>query len=177
MVIDRTKRLIANTMKELMKRKSVEQIRVTEICELAEIERSTLYYHFRDKYDIIAWFFMHHSSDMDILDPVSAARNMDIMKEELHFYRKAFQDSSQNALWNYLFDYYLEEYSVIAKERLNTPTLDLETRFSIRMYCYGAISMCKDWILLDTNISSDELIRLMFLSMPQNLRKIYFINH
>ena len=48
---ERTKRWIADTMRELMKHKSIEKIRVTEICKAAEIERPTFYYHFRDKYE------------------------------------------------------------------------------------------------------------------------------
>lgn len=44
-------------MKELMKRKSINRIRVCEICEEAEIDRSTFYYHFKDKYALVAWIF------------------------------------------------------------------------------------------------------------------------
>ena len=46
---------IADQMRELMKRKPLSKIRITEICRVAEIERSTFYYHFKDKYDLIAW--------------------------------------------------------------------------------------------------------------------------
>ena len=46
---------IADQMRELMKRKPLSKIRITEICRAAEIERSTFYYHFKDKYDLIAW--------------------------------------------------------------------------------------------------------------------------
>jgi len=50
----RTKIWIADIMKRLMKSKPIDKIRITEICSQAEIERSTFYYHFKDKYDLVA---------------------------------------------------------------------------------------------------------------------------
>ena len=44
---ERTKLWIADKMKSLMKKKSIDKIRITEICQAAEIERSTFYYHFK----------------------------------------------------------------------------------------------------------------------------------
>ena len=40
-----------------MKKKPLDKIRITEICQAAEIERSTFYYHFEDKYELVAWIF------------------------------------------------------------------------------------------------------------------------
>ena len=42
-----TKMWIAGKMREIMKHKSIDKIRVTEICRAAEIERPTFYYHFK----------------------------------------------------------------------------------------------------------------------------------
>ena len=44
---ERTKLWIADKMKALMKKKPIDKIRITEICQAAEIERSTFYYHFK----------------------------------------------------------------------------------------------------------------------------------
>ena len=52
-----TKKWIADNMREIMKYKSIDKIRVTEICKAADIERPTFYYHFKDKYDLVAWMF------------------------------------------------------------------------------------------------------------------------
>ena len=53
----RTKLWIAAAMKRLLVKKPLDKIRVTEICREAEIERPTFYYHFQDKYDLVAWIF------------------------------------------------------------------------------------------------------------------------
>lgn len=51
---ERTKLWIAEAMKRLLAQKPIEKLRVTEICREAEIERPTFYYHFKDKYDLMA---------------------------------------------------------------------------------------------------------------------------
>ena len=51
--IKRTRKLIINTFYELAKRKSFEEVSIADITKEAEINRSTFYYHFVDKYDLI----------------------------------------------------------------------------------------------------------------------------
>ncbi|MBM0066816.1 TetR/AcrR family transcriptional regulator [Alkalicoccobacillus gibsonii] len=51
--IKRTRALIINTFYELSKRKSFEEISIADITKEAEINRSTFYYHFIDKFDLI----------------------------------------------------------------------------------------------------------------------------
>lgn len=69
---DRTKLWIAEKMKKIMATKPLDKIRVTEICREAEIERPTFYYHFKDKYDLVAWIFFHDAFKTDILSAESA---------------------------------------------------------------------------------------------------------
>lgn len=48
----KTKKNIYEALVEIMEHKSFEEIRVSEICEKALINRSTFYAHFEDKYDL-----------------------------------------------------------------------------------------------------------------------------
>ena len=52
-----TKMWIADKMREIMKHKPIDKIRVTEICKAADTTRPTFYYHFKNKYDLVAWMF------------------------------------------------------------------------------------------------------------------------
>lgn len=55
--MDRRKRytqtVIRETFTELLRSKPIEKITVTEICKLAEINRSTFYVHYQDAYDLL----------------------------------------------------------------------------------------------------------------------------
>ena len=108
---ERTKLWIAAAMKRLMVKKPLDKIRVTEICREAEIERPTFYYHFQDKYDLVAWIFFQDADSTDVLSVESAAAGMNKMRQEMLFYRRAYEDSSQNALWKYMLEYFADRYT------------------------------------------------------------------
>ncbi len=169
-----TKLWIADKMRELMKRKSIDKIRVTEICKAAEIERPTFYYHFRDKYELVAWIFFHKAVETNIISVESSAKAMSQMKNDMVFYKRAYEDSSQNALWRYMVEYFTASYSDLAKEKLGTNMLDTQTAYSIRLYCMGAVGMTREWVLNDNITSAETVVQMMFNSMPENMRKIYF---
>ncbi len=171
---ERTKIWIADKMKGLMKRKSIEKIRITEICSEAEIERSTFYYHFKDKYDLVAWVFFHDAFETDVISIESAAASMNRMRNDFIFYKRAYEDTSQNPLWQYMLEYFVERYSSEVKRILDTDTIDTQTMYSIRLYCYGAVGMTREWLLTDNITPAETIVEMMFNSMPESLRTIFF---
>lgn len=171
---ERTKIWIADTMKKIMAKKPIEKIRVTEICREAEIERPTFYYHFKDKYDLVAWVFFHNAFETDVISVTSAAKSMNQMRKDFIFYKRAYEDTSQNPLWQYMLEYFVDRYSNEAKRILETDILDTQTAYSIRLYCYGAIGMTREWLLTDNITPAETVVEMMFNSMPEILRKIYF---
>lgn len=169
-----TKMWIAEKMREIMKHKSIEKIRVTEICKAAEIERPTFYYHFRDKYDLVIWMFCSDAYGTDIVSVSSAAEGMNKMKQQILFYKRAYEDSSQDALWHYMLEYFVRRYTELAKEKLGTDILDTQLAYSIRFYCMGAVGMTQEWVLKDNITSAETVVKMMFNSMSENLRKVFF---
>lgn len=161
-------------MKELMKKKPIDKIRITEICQAAEIERSTFYYHFKDKYELVAWIFFRSADKTNIIDIHDAANAMRQMKNDMLFYKRAYEDTSQNALWQYMLEYFATKYMELAKEMIGANTLDAQLLFSIRLYCYGAVGMTKEWVLHDNLTSAETIVQMMFASMPDSLHQIYF---
>lgn len=51
--VKKTKNALYNTLMELMKTKSFEEIKVSDICNAALINRSTFYAHYNDKYELL----------------------------------------------------------------------------------------------------------------------------
>ncbi len=167
-----TKMWIADKMREIMKHKPIDKIRVTEICKAADIERPTFYYHFKDKYDLVAWMFCTDAYGTDITSVASAAAGMNRMKQDILFYRRAYADSSQNALWRHMLEYFVRRYSELAKEKLGTDLLDPQLAYSIRFYCMGAVGMTQEWVMNDNITSAETVVRMMFQSMPENLKTV-----
>ncbi len=171
---DITKLWIADKMREIMKHKPIDKIRVTEICKAAEIERPTFYYHFRDKYDLVAWMFYNEAYGTDIISVESSAAAMNKMKSEILFYRRAYEDVSQNALWRYMLEYFVKRYTDLVKQKLGTDILDTQLSYSIRFYCMGAVGMTQEWVLNDNITSSETVVKMMFASMPKSVYEILF---
>ena len=171
---ERTKLWIAGAMKKLLARKPLEKIYVTEICREAEIERPTFYYHFKDKYDLMAWIFFQGAFQTDVISVQSAAESMNQMRNDYIFYKRAYEDSSQNPMWSYMLEYFVKRYTEAAKEKSGVETLDIQTQYSIRLYCYGAVGMTREWLLYDNITPARTIVEMMFASMPENMRKIFF---
>lgn len=169
-----TQQWIADRMREIMKRKPIDKIRVTEICQAAEIQRPTFYYHFKDKYDLVAWMFCTDAYGTDLTSVASAAAGMNKMKQEILFYKRAYEDASQNALWRYMLEYFVRRYTELVKERLGTDILDTQLAYSIRFYCMGCVGMTQEWVLNDNITSAETVVQMMFHSMPENMRTILF---
>lgn len=51
---DYTKRLFANTLADMMRTTPLKKIRVKDLCARCGAEQQSFYYHFRDKYDLVA---------------------------------------------------------------------------------------------------------------------------
>ena len=129
--------------------------------------------HFKDKYDLVAWIFLHDAFETDIISPESAAKSMNRMREDFIFYKRAYEDTSQNPLWQYMVEYFSERYSQEAMRLTGSDSLDAQTKYSIRLYCYGSVGMTREWLLNDNITPAETVVRMMFHSMPEDMKKIF----
>ena len=123
---------------------------------------------------MVAWIFFQDAEGTNIIDVRDAAAGLNKMKQDILFYKRAYEDTSQNALWQYMLEYFVTAYSELAKKMTTSDTLNTELLFSIRLYCYGSVGMTKEWVLRDNITSAETLVQMMFNSMPEQLKKIYF---
>ena len=89
-------------------------------------------------------------------------------------FKRAYEDKSQNPMWACIHEYFVEKYSDLAKEKPGVDTLDTQTRFSVRLYCYGTLGMTREWLLNDNITPAQTVVQTMFNSMPALLRKACF---
>ena len=106
----RTKQILAESLKDLMRKMPLEKISVSDIVEHAEIGRNTFYYHFQDKYDLVNWIFQSESARF--FDERVTRENWNSSLESLEayfsenreFYCNALNYTGQNSLQDYLFE-------------------------------------------------------------------------
>lgn len=76
-------------------------------------------------------------------------------------------------MWAYMLEYFAEKYTILAREKAGEE-LDTQTRFSIRLYCYGTLGMTRDWFLNDNITPAETIVKMMFASMPEGLKVLYW---
>lgn len=170
----RTKKHIVDTALELLKEKSIEDIRISEICSRAEIDRGTFYYHFRDKYDLFAWYYTSMADLINWFDPEEAAKGLARMKKELVFYRKVYDYHGQNAVSDHIYQYCYDNFATALKRKLNTRQLDKDLDLELKMYCHGSLALAKDWTFNDDVTPARDMARKLWGMTPERIRKLLF---
>lgn len=51
---------------------------------------------------------------------------------------------------------------------------DRQLAYSIRFYCMGPVGMTLEWALNDNITSAGTVVKMMFASMPENMRNVLF---
>ena len=93
-----TKRLFAEALTDMMRTTPLEKIRVKDLCDRCGAQRQSFYYHFRDKYDLVAYIYSADytaalestGGTYDIEHAIGILRSL---KEKQSFIRKHSQTS------------------------------------------------------------------------------------
>lgn len=106
---DITKRVLADSLKELMRKRTISKITVGDICEKAQVSRRNFYRHFLDKYELLNWSYYHshllnrvYHDDWVIWDYFPEICR--ILYEDREFYLNAYDDNGQNSFRQYCYE-------------------------------------------------------------------------
>ena len=75
-----TARLIAEGLKNLLRTKDLDRIRIKEITDEVGLMRPTFYNYFQDKYEVVEYIFTH-----EVLEPMRPFLQSGLVKEAFHF--------------------------------------------------------------------------------------------
>lgn len=170
---DRTKLLLAESIKELMKTIPLDKITVKEIVSRCGTTRQTFYRNFKDKYDLVNWYFDRivkktiKQMGVSLTLQEALVKKFEYIKEDKHFFTSALSSSDYNNLMDYDYQCIYHFYKSIAQKKGEvTPEID----FLIQFYCHGSMEMMAEWVKNDMNISPEEMAYRLELAMPEKLR-------
>ena len=94
---ERTKSLFADALTRLLENKSLDKIRVLDMAKECGATPQTFYYHFHDKYELLAWMFLRDFMGFMGLSRITlSAQRLTAMMQELEekrgFYQKALPE-------------------------------------------------------------------------------------
>lgn len=149
-----TKKALADSLRALMKKKSLEKITVSDLVKNSGLNRQTFYYHFRDKYDLVNWII-----DSEIISAFSSAavngswsdsllEALSLMKREKVFYIGALTFARESAFLDDMFPALRDMLLDIVDQvpLLSGRSIDPNNKLFIAdFYTHGLIGMVYQW--------------------------------
>lgn len=169
---NRTKQALAESIKALMTAKPLDKITVREIAEHCGTTRATFYRNFKDKYDLVNWYFdlivQKTIKQMGISLTLQEAliQKFTYMLEDRTFFISAFSSIDYNNLMDYDYKCISEFYHSVA--HANGKVTD-EIHFLLEFYCHGSMEMTAHWVKEGMKRSPEEMARLLEEAMPKRL--------
>lgn len=61
---EKTKLMLAESLRNLMRKKPLDKIKIHEIVDACGVNRQTFYYHFQDIYALVEWMYQHDAMEL-----------------------------------------------------------------------------------------------------------------
>lgn len=182
---DLTKRLIADSFKELMMKYPFEKITIKMITDNAGIIRPTFYNHFYDKYELLEWIFVE-----DVIKKAQVLVNEHMDKESVkllftciskdrQFYAKAMEITGQNN-FEEVMQKHTTQLFINATEQvssLKVPNNPLLTKENIATYyALGLVAVIKYSLSqnqVNTDISIDDCCEAYFYLISHSIFDLF----
>lgn len=176
---EKTKLLIANSLRKLMKKKSLDKIKIREIVEDCGVNRQTFYYHFQDIYALVEWIYTYDG--MQIFYEHSDNGNLMLMIRDVFDYLEEHQDEIRCVVNSkadkFFHDFVHDKIFSCASLVVNSLSKDMKVDsyykdFIADFYTYAVCDVVECWMRNRhaTRMSSEELIHLFELTMLGNVK-------
>lgn len=176
----KTRNALFNSLITLLKGKSFEELKVSDICENALVNRSTFYSHYQDKYELV----------MDFINNMENNISKELEKNNNIFNTKEYYIEMIKLIMNYIDDN-KEIYNGILNNNKNSIFFDIisnsiekdieyriknntkinniNTDFVTRFYVGAVSSIVIDWIQNKLKYSKEDVIKYLDILIPSNI--------
>ncbi len=172
-----TKRALEASLKNLLLKKPLSKITISDITEDCGINRMTFYYHFKDIYDLVEW-----SCQEDASKALAGNKTYETWQQGFLQLFKAVQDNkpfimnvyhsvSREQVENYLYKvtYDLLE-GVVEEQAQGMSVRDEDKAFIATVYKYAFVGLMLDWIKNDMKGDPQLLVDRLELVIHGNVR-------
>lgn len=184
----RTKNAVAAALKALISEKPLSRVTIHDITDYCEINRSTFYYHFFDKQDVINYIY-HTEVTLPLRKEFHPGAehwcrlslfSLQLMYQSRDFYIQAFRISGQNDLSSFILSEVLENWRIVTDALIESASIPDRCRsdaYYISDYlAYGAFSMMKSWVLGGMKETPEKIAWLLDLAGQHGMSAYGLIN-
>ena len=148
-----TKRALENSLKQMLLKKPLDKITISDLTDDCGISRMAFYYHFKDIYDLVEWSCME-----DATRALQGKKTYDTWHEGLKqifeavlenkpFIMNAYHALSREQIENYLFMLtHNLLMGVVEEKSKGLEVTEEEKSFIADFYKYGFVGLVLEWI-------------------------------
>lgn len=172
---NQTKKAFGDALKELLKTQPFEKVTVSSICEQANMKRTSFYYHFLDKYDLVNWIFdteyeafLKEAFSVEFLEPEDVPKGVtiwDLIRSTAeYFYQNAafYQNIVSFTGQNSFLDHFRELLAPLLQEMLRDYHKDSTAmEFHINFQSDAILAALVRWLNDPKRVPPDTLVQLL----------------
>lgn len=177
----KTKNILFNTLLELMKEKQFEEIKVSDICSHALINRSTFYSHYNDKYELLEEYI--NTLKDSLIEELSKNKNINNTKqyyieliklffnhidEKRNIYISAMINNRNSITMDIIYDVLNHEVT----KRLNDIEFKNKTipvEIISKFYLGAVFNVGIEWLKNENKYSKEDLVNYLDKLIPDNI--------
>ena len=171
-----TKRALEQSLKNLLLKKPLNKITITDITEDCGINRMTFYYHFQDIYDLVEWACYE-----DAKKALENKKTHDTWQQGLTQLLYAVRDNKPFIInvYNCVDKGQVEKYlkpltddlllGVVEEESINVNVREEDKKFIAQVYSYCFVGIMLDWIKDDMKEKPEDLVERLALVLDGDI--------
>ncbi len=174
----KTRKLIYQTLLDLMKEKTFEEIKVSDICSKAMINRSTFYAHYEDKYELLIDFLSNLKEEFARELNDSCKENLSIREyyirlislflDHIDSKRDVYNSIMVNNRSSIMMDILLSVVNddILKRFKENDINLKVPTEVISKFYLGGVINIGMEWLSNSNKYTKEEILDYLELLIP-----------
>ena len=179
--IIKTRNTLRDALVTLMKDKQFEEIKISDICDTALVNRSTFYAHYEDKYELLVDII--DSLKINLLDDLDKNKKILNTKEyyieliklflnhindKKDIYTKVLINNHNSILMDILEDAVMKDTTKKIKKK-QIKTGDIPANIFIKYYLGGVANVCIEWLNNQNTYTENEIISYLEKLIPNNI--------
>lgn len=176
--IVKTKKLLYEALIELLKTNSFEDLKVSDICEKALINRSTFYAHYEDKYDLMATFIKDVTKslekELEANHNISNTREyyiemlsifLDHVSQKKDFYSSIVINNKNSVIMDMIYDILNKDIIKHLENNNVTIPLDIISNF----YLGAVVNVAMELFCNSNKYTKEEIIKYISNLIPDSI--------
>lgn len=165
-----TKKLLADTLKKIMRSKPFSKITVSEIIQDCGVNRKTFYYHFQDIYALLKWVFDEEAIQVvrhfDLLEDYEAAIRfvMDYVRKNDYIISCTHDSIGREEMKRFFYMDFIEIVTSVINEAETQAHITIEPEFkayAAKFYTEALAGMLIDWAKNDRKENPEQIVRFL----------------